>query len=115
MSPVPSACAVLLTAWTLPDGGGRGVVRVGADRVTLADLDGGSALPLFQPTTLERLATFAEQAACGHPAAVTHPKAHLFLSALALAALALLDAGPAGAVAGERTHDDEDDNEEGDG
>ncbi len=74
------------------DDGRRAVVRVGDDRLTLADLDGeGAASPLFPPTTLERLIVFADQAAAGHPAALTHPKAHLFLAALALGLVASLE------------------------
>lgn len=94
----------------------RAVVRDDDGRLALGDVGAdGLCQLLFTPTSIDRLAEFAGHAAAGDPAAVTHPKAHLFLSALALAALALLDAGPAGAVAGERTHDDERDDEEGDG
>lgn len=85
--------ATALQIFGLPDGRRRALVRDDEGRLTLADLDDdGMAAPLFAPTSVDRLARFAVEAAIGTPAAVTHPKGHFFLAALALGLAALLEA-----------------------
>lgn len=86
----PLPCAALVVLDRLDDGK-RAVVRVGDDRLTLGEIDGDHVEPLFPPTAIERLIVFVDQAAAGHPAAITHPKAILFLATLALALVAMTD------------------------
>lgn len=75
-----------------PEGGKRAVVRVDGMLFTLADVDDdNNAAPIFKPTTVERLVLFAEHAAVGSPAAITHPQAVTMLATLALALLSALD------------------------
>ena len=84
--------ATVLVVIDCLDDGRRGIVRDADGLLTLAEIgDDGRATTLFQPTTLERLLVFADHAAAGAPAAVTHPKAHLFLATAALALAAILD------------------------
>lgn len=75
-----------------PEGGTRAVVRVDGELFTLADVDDdNNANPIFKPTTVERLVLFAEHAAVGTPAAITHPQAVTMLATLSLALLSALD------------------------
>lgn len=75
-----------------PEGGKRAVIRDEDLRFALADVDDeGNALPLFKPAAAERLILFAEHAAMGSPAAITHPHAVMMLATLSLALLAALD------------------------
>ncbi len=91
MMPDPPSAAALV-AIECPDGSRRAVVRRDDQRLTLATVDAaGFAEPLFAPTEIERLIVFAEHAAAGHPAAITHPKAILFLATLALALVAIIE------------------------
>ncbi|MBS1180423.1 MAG: hypothetical protein H6Q99_303 [Proteobacteria bacterium] len=78
--------------FTRPEGGKRAVIRDEDLRFTLADVDDdGNALPLFKPASAERLILFAEHAAVGSAAAITHPQAVMMLATLALALLSALD------------------------
>lgn len=84
--------AVALVVLDCLDDGRRAVVRDGDGNLTLADLDdGGRAMPLFKPTSIERLLVFADHAASGAPGALTHPKAILFLATAALALAVAFD------------------------
>ena len=90
-----------------PDGRAVVVLRCDGDKLTLADMSGREAHPRFAPAPLDRLATFALEAAAGNPVALEHPKAIDFLATLALAALAMVDACPQG-----RTGEGQDNGEE---
>lgn len=84
--------AEALRLLTRPDGGKRALVRVDGALFTLADVDDeNNAAPIFKPTTVERLVLFAEHAAVGTPAAITHPQAVTMLATLSLALLSALD------------------------